>query len=184
MRNGEFRDGARSPEIGLRPRTSESGYTLLSLLLAVAIIGFGLAGAGELWSRAEQRERERELLFAGNQIRSAIAQYYVRTPGRVKRYPRRLEDLLLDDRYPNVTRHLRRLYNDPMTGQPAWGLVEAPGGGIMGVYSLSRAAPLKRGGFDRENKDFESAWRYDQWRFVFNPDALRPGWSERTTSAR
>lgn len=169
MRNGESREG---------------GYTLLSLLLAVAIIGLGLAGAGELWSRAEQRERERELLFAGSQIRGAIAQYYFRTPGRVKRYPRRLEDLLLDDRHPNITRHLRRLYNDPMTGRPAWGLVEAPGGGIMGVYSLSAKAPLKRGGFAHENKGFEAASRYDEWRFVFNPDALRQGWSDRTTSAR
>ena len=169
---------------GRRFRRRERGYTFLALLLTVALLGLGLAGASELWSRTQQRERERELLFAGNQIRAAIAQYYFRTPGAVKRYPRRLEDLLQDDRYPNVTRYLRRIYNDPMTGQPAWGLVEAPGGGIMGVYSPSSVAPLKRGGFTPENKDFEAATRYAEWRLVFNPEALRGTWADRTTPRR
>lgn len=158
----------------------EGGYTLLALLLVVAVIGLGLAGVGELWSRTAQRERERELLFVGNQIRDAIAQYYLRTPGAAKRYPRRLEDLLQDDRYPVVIRHLRRLYVDPMTGSREWGVIEAPGGGIMGVHSLSGAAPLKRAGFLPENKGFEAAEHYTQWHFLFNPEAARAAWAERT----
>ena len=167
-----------------RAGKGQHGYTFLALLLAVAVIGLGLAGAGELWSRAAQRERERELLFVGNQIRAAIGQYYFRTPGTVKRYPRRLEDLLQDNRYPNVVRHLRRVYNDPMTGRAGWGLVEAPGGGIMGVYSLSSVATLKRAGFTPENKSFEGAAQVADWRFIFNPEAALQGWSERTTPRR
>ncbi|HEX2648637.1 MAG TPA: type II secretion system protein [Burkholderiales bacterium] len=162
----------------------QQGYTLLALLLLVALIGFGLAGAGELWSRSAQRERERELLFAGNQIRDAIGRYYLRSPGTAKRYPRRIEDLLQDDRYPVVVRYLRRAYADPMTGSPQWGLIEAPGGGIMGVYSLSGAVPLKRAGFAPENKEFEGARRYTEWRFLFNPEAARAAWAERTTPRR
>lgn len=167
----------------MRSGKSEQGYTLLALLLLVALIGFGLAGAGELWSRSAQRERERELLFAGNQIRDAIGQYYLRSPGSTRRYPRRLEDLLQDDRYPVVVRYLRRVYADPMTSA-RWGLIEAPGGGIMGVYSLSGAAPLKRAGFAPENKGFESALHYTSWQFLFNPDAARAAWAERTTPRR
>ena len=146
---------------------------LVALLIVVALLGFALAGAGELWSRADQRERERDLLAAGGEIRAAIAQYYLRTPGTAKRFPGRLEDLLRDERYPNVMRYLRRLYNDPMTGRPEWGIVEAPGGGIMGVYSLSPKTPLQRAGFSPENKDFGEAASYDGWRFVFNPEAVR-----------
>ena len=168
----------------MRNGRKQGGYTLLALLLLVALIGFGLAGAGELWSRSAQRERERELLFAGNQIRAAIGLYYLRSPGTTKRYPKRLEDLLQDDRYPVVVRYLRRVYADPMTGSPQWGLIEAPGGGIMGVYSLSGAVPLKRAGFAPENKDFEGAKRYTAWRFLFNPDAARATWAERTTPRR
>ena len=44
-------------------------------------------------------------------------------------------------------RHLRRLYRDPITGQDEWGLVEAPGGGVMGVYSRSEDEPIKSGNF-------------------------------------
>ena len=153
-------------------------------MIVVALIGLGLAGLGELWSHAAQREREQELLFAGNQIRDAIGQYYLRSPGNVKRYPRRLEDLLEDDRYPVVVRHLRRLYGDPVTGSSTWGVIEAPGGGVMGVYSLSGAAPLKRAGFSPENKDFEGAAHYTDWRFLFNPDAARAAWAERTMPQR
>ena len=162
----------------------ERGYTLLSVLLLVALLGLGAVSASELWSRAEQRERERELLFAGDQIREAIGQYYLRTPGTAKRYPQRLEDLLQDERYPTVTRHLRRIYTDPMTGKAAWGLVEAPGGGIMGVHSLSELPPRRRAGFSHENKSFEAATRYSEWRFLFNPEAARAAWSERTMPAR
>ena len=117
-------------------------------------------------------------------IRDAIALYYLRSPGAARRYPRRLEDLLQDDRYPVVVRYLRRIYADPMTGSTRWGLIEAPGGGIMGVYSLSGAAPLKRAGFSHENKGFESARRYAEWRFLFNPEAARAAWAERTTPRR
>ena len=165
-------------------RKNARGYTLLALLLLVALIGLGLAGAGELWSRSAQRERERELLVAGNQIRDAIGLYYLRSPGTTRRYPRKLEDLLQDDRYPVVVRYLRRVYADPMTGSAQWGLIEAPGGGIMGVYSLSGAVPLKRAGFAPENKDFENATHYTAWRFLFNPDAARAAWAERTTPRR
>jgi type II secretory pathway pseudopilin PulG len=163
---------------------AQEGFTLIALLLVVALMGFGLAGLGELWSRSAQREREQELLFAGNQIREAIGQYYRRSPGGANRFPRRLEDLLQDERYPVVVRHLRRLYSDPMTGSPAWGLIEAPGGGVMGVYSLSGSVPLQRAGFAVENKDFENAAHYTGWRFLFNPEAARAAWAERTTPKR
>jgi len=96
-----------------------------------------LAMAATLWSFALQREKERELLFAGNQFRQAIGLYYEQTPGTVKHYPHKLKDLIRDDRYLNVRRYLRQIYQDPMTGKTDWQLIPAPDGGIMGVYSNS-----------------------------------------------
>jgi type II secretory pathway pseudopilin PulG len=139
------------------------------LLIVVAVMGAGLAAYGELTSHAAQRERERELLFVGAQYRQAIATYYERTPGVVKRYPMKLEDLLLDSRFPNIERYLRRFYPDPMTGNPQWGLIEAPGGGIMGVYSLSEAAPIKTGGFEPADASLMGAASYSGWRFFHSP---------------
>jgi type II secretory pathway pseudopilin PulG len=155
---------------------SEQGFTLLLLLIVVAIMGAGLAAFGELTSHAAQRERERELIFAGQQYREAIAAYYERTPGVAKRYPQKLEDLLADQRFPDTRRYLRKLYRDPMTGSSDWGLVAAPGGGIMGVYSRSEAAPIKTGGFEPAEASFAGAARYADWQFLHNPSptGLRP----------
>ena len=150
-------------------KPGESGFTYLAVMFTVAIIGIGLAGTAEVWSHARQREKERELLWTGNQFREAIGLYYQRTPGAAKRYPERLEDLLEDKRYVNVQRYLRRIYQDPMTGKDTWGTVPAPEGGIKGVYSLSRGSPLKAVGFRAEEHDFERGRRYADWRFVYEP---------------
>lgn len=145
------------------------GFTYLGLLIAVAVLAAGLAAAGEIASTSAQRERERELLFVGNQFREAIGRYYEGTPGGARRYPETLEALLDDRRLPVVRRHLRRLYADPLTGAREWGLVRGPGGGIAGVYSRSDARPVKTGGFEGRNAAFEGTARYSDWRFVYRP---------------
>ncbi len=145
----------------------QRGFTYVGLLLAVALLGAGLAATGSLWSIHAQREREAELLFAGDQIRAAIKRYYEEVPlGQQHRFPQRLDELLLDRRWPTVRRHLRRVYLDPMTGSD-WVLVPAPGGGILGVHSRSTAAPLKRQGFGRLDTAFEDAAQLSDWRFVY-----------------
>jgi type II secretory pathway pseudopilin PulG len=141
----------------------------MGMLLAVTIIGLGLSATGELYSRSQLRERERELLFVGDQYRNAIAAYYLGTPGGAHTYPQALEDLLLDRRYPTVQRHLRRLYADPLTGKAEWGIVSAPQGGIMGVYSLAAGKPIKHRGFRDKDRSFEDAVSYADWKFFFQP---------------
>jgi hypothetical protein len=69
-------------------------------------------------------------------------------------------------------RHLRRLYKEPITGQDEWGLVEAPGGGVMGVYSPSEEAPIKSGNFSPSNQEFADAPKYADWKFVHSPPGL------------
>ena len=140
-----------------------------------------VTGAARVIASAERHEREQELLFVGAQFRSAIASYYVAIPGAM-RYPPSLADLLQDPRFPTVRRHLRKLFTDPVTGATEWGLVEAPEGGIMGVYSLSPREPGKRENFDMTNDSFNAmverarpeTYSYRDWRFVFlPPSAIR-----------
>jgi type II secretory pathway pseudopilin PulG len=148
----------------------QRGYTYIGLLIFVVILGTGLAVAGTLWRTEVQREREAELLFDGQQIVHAITVFYERTPvGQRPRFPRDLGELLEDRRWPVTQRPLRRIYLDPMTGKPEWGLVAAPDGGILGVYSLSELVPLKRSGFRPPYEDFASAASYRDWRFVYVP---------------
>lgn len=145
----------------------QQGFTLLGLLIAIGVMGAGLAAYGELASHAAQRDKEQELLFVGNQFRQAIAGYYERSPGGAKRYPKTLEDLLEDKRYPMPQRYLRRMYADPITGKAEWGFVPAPDGGIMGVHSLSESQPIKTGGFRAREATLENAGRYSDWAFSY-----------------
>lgn len=143
----------------------EQGFTYLGLLLFIAISGIGLAAVGQLWKTETQREREKELLFVGEQYASAIASYYESSPGGAKSYPSKLQDLLLDDRFPVVKRHLRKMYRDPMTGSDEWGTIRQQGR-IVGVYSQSATPPIKRYGFSGDWQGFDAAERYSDWKFT------------------
>jgi type II secretory pathway pseudopilin PulG len=148
----------------------QQGFTYLSLLIVVAISAGALAAAAGVYSQAAQREKERELLFAGDQFRQAIALYYWRTPGGAHQYPKDLEALLEDKRWPVAQRYLRKLYRDPVTNSTEWGIVEAPQGGIMGVYSKSESVPIKSANFPARYAKFEEARNYAEWKFVFTPE--------------
>ena len=161
---------ARPTRIG----KSQAGFTYIALLIAIAVAGAGLAAVGELASHASQRDKEAELLAIGGEMRQAIGQYYERSPGGAKRYPKDLEELLEDKRQPVPQRYLRRIYADPITGKPDWGVVEAPSGGIMGVYSPSEREPIRTGNFRPEEESFAQARRYAEWKFVYEPKEPPP----------
>lgn len=149
----------------------QSGFTYLAALFLIAIMGAVIAATGMVWHTAQQREKERELLFAGDQFRRAIGLYYERSPGTIKKYPNSLNDLLKDERYLSTQHYLRRIYLDPMTRKAEWGTVPAPGDGIMGVHSLSQDEPIKTGNFRYRDRDFEGKTKYSEWKFVYEPKA-------------
>ncbi|HET7061882.1 MAG TPA: type II secretion system protein [Nitrosospira sp.] len=149
-------------------REREKGFTYIWMMFTVAAIGLTLAAAGQSWRTQAQREKEKELIFAGDQLRRAIGSYYESSPG-AKRFPPSLEKLLLDDRFPFVKRHLRKVFADPLTGKFEWGLITQPGVGIMGVHSLSTGKPLKRANFHERYTDFEKAETYKDWKFIYSP---------------
>ncbi|MEO8306486.1 MAG: type II secretion system protein [Pseudomonadota bacterium] len=151
-------------------RSRQRGFTYLGLLFAVAVIGITLATVGVVWSAQIRRDKETELLFSGDQIRAAIGRYYIDTPSGVHSYPPSLQDLLQDDRWPQVHRHLRRLYVDPMTASTDWQVIAAPEGGVMGVVSTSTGAPIKKANFIGADRAFENAECYCNWLFVYRPN--------------
>lgn len=148
----------------------QHGVAYLALLLMVAMLGAAVAAVGPIWSAAQQRDKERYLLHVGEQFRRAIAQYYESSPGE-KQYPQRFDDLLLDPRYAGIRRYLRQVYRDPMTNSTQWGTIAAPQGGIMGVYSLSTATPMKQDGFPEKQQGFVGKSSYAHWHFAYIPRA-------------
>lgn len=145
------------------------GFTYIGLLVAIVLIGGALAAVAETWSLQARREREAELLYRGHAIRRAIGAYVALNAGGSARYPMELENLVQDDRWPQVRRYLRRVYEDPMTGQADWTLIRAPDGGIMGVASSSQAEPIKRAGFKPDDNAFSDADCYCDWKFIYQP---------------
>ena len=118
------------------------GFTYLALLVWLALGGWALAAWGSQWSAAAQRERERELLFRGAEIRLAVARYWAaQEPHELPPTP---ESLLVDARTVPPRYHLRRLYGDPYAPldapQGGWTWLSDPErGGLVGV--ASRQAP-------------------------------------------
>ncbi|WP_089375489.1 secretion system X pseudopilin PulG-like protein [Methylobacillus rhizosphaerae] len=148
----------------------QCGMVLMGVLLLIILMGLGMAVAGNRWSDMQRREREQELLKVGDTIRKAIGNYYNLSPGMVKQFPPTLNALLKDERFPVPQRHLRKLYTDPVTQRPGWGLLYAPSGGIMGVYSLSGAHPFKTRNFPPPYQDFEKKKAYIDWVFAYLPE--------------
>lgn len=145
-----------------------SGFTYLGILIAVALMGIALSAAGTVWAAASQRDREADLLFVGKAYRDAIRSYYIHSPG-VAMYPRELDELIEDKRWPSARRHLRRIYADPMTDRADWDLIRNDAGYLIGVRSRSLKVPIKRANFDFAEAGFRDAECYCDWKFIFVP---------------
>jgi len=157
-----------------RPSTageSQRGLTYLALLLAIALVSGVLAASAQVWSQAQRREREAQLLWVGEQFRRALSAYAAGGDGG---FPRQLEDLLEDPRSAARRRHLRRLYEDPMTGRADWAVERDGRGGIIAVHSHSTGVPLKTARFPAPFANFEQARSYADWVFAATTPALRP----------
>ncbi len=154
-------------------RSRQRGIAYLGVLMLVGALALGMTQVARVWQIVQQRERETQLMFVGDQIRVAIASYYNSAEG--SRFPPSLDALVEDRRGPRVLRHLRRVYRDPMTGSADWGIVEAPGGGVMGVYSRAKGQPLKRRGFPNDYAAFDDKGAYSDWVFVYLPSTQGSG---------
>jgi len=156
-------------------RRRQPGFTYIGLLIFLAILGVASAATLSLGSLLQQRDSEAELMFVGSQYAAAFRSFFEATPAGQRQYPAKLEDLLRDPRYPGIRRHLRKIYVDPVTGSEEWGLVAAPGGGVMGIHSLSPREPIKVAGFDPAFAPLADKKKYSEWIFGFAaPGVIAP----------
>lgn len=163
-------NNSRGIRFHLRQPARETGFTYLGLMVVIAVMGIVLASVGEVWHMAMKREKERELLFIGDQFRRAIKQYWQHSQLNTRRFPVSLDELLKDPRYPETERYLRKIYVDPITGDSKWGLVTGPDGQIFGIYSLSEDEPAKKSNFTFADTGFEGKMKYSEWVFMGAPE--------------
>jgi type II secretory pathway pseudopilin PulG len=154
-------------------------------VILVAIIGLVGAMSLRLGTTMQRAAAEQALLDIGMEYSNALASYAAATPQGQPNYPNSFAELLKDPRFPQLRRHLRRVYVDPMTGKAEWGLVKAnENGGILAIYSLSKATPIKIGNFPPRFVAFEGKTSLADWKFsgegvqvagAKNADGPQPG---------
>jgi type II secretory pathway pseudopilin PulG len=153
----------------------EAGFTYVGLIVLVAIIG--LVGAATLKADAllQRAAAEEELLDIGAAFSAALTSYAEATPRGQPPQPPSLDDLLKDTRVPGIRRHLRKIFVDPITGKAEWGIVwlnkgsgvsGSGGSGVVAVYSLSQAKPLKQAHFDARFQNLEGRQHFTDWKFA------------------
>ena len=148
--------------------SSGRGFTLIELVVTVAIVGILALAAMPMMEMTAKRQKETDLRAALRELRGGIDAYRrAATEGKVEKkadesgYPRRLEDLVqgvenILDPGKGKLFFLRRLPRDPFSVDPAlapaqtWGKrsygspPDAPleGSDIFDIYSLSTASGL------------------------------------------
>jgi len=145
----------------------QQGFTYLSLVILLAIMGLVGAAALKVDALLARAAAEQELLEAGAAFSAALDSYAAATPQGKPPQPPTLQDLLKDTRFPNVRRHLRKIFVDPISGKAEWGITYLGDKvGVIGIYSLSQAQPLKLANFDARFQNFENKTHYAEWKFV------------------
>jgi len=114
----------------------EQGFTLLELIITLAIIAVLAAGTVPVARNLIKREREMELRRNLREIRKAIDGYkHACESGQVGPLDRKVEDecyppeldILVEGIHPpnrsdSTVRFLRRIPRDPFTGKAEWGM--------------------------------------------------------------
>ncbi len=99
------------------------GYVLLIIMMMLAILLIMLTEAMAGVYTEAQREREKELIFRGQQYARAIYLFHL----QFNRYPTSVKELL----ETNGMRFLRRAYRDPVARNGKWRFIHATANGIV-----------------------------------------------------
>jgi general secretion pathway protein G len=111
-------------------RTRAAAFTLIELIVVMAIIALLVAVAAPRYFNSIERAKEATLKQNLNVMRDALDKYY----GDLGNYPATLDDLV-------TKRYLRKLPEDPLTqSATTWVIIKPPGETRGGVYDVKSGA--------------------------------------------
>ncbi len=182
IRSGDARRGGAGRGARRPLHRTAGGFTYVSVIILVAIIGLVTATSLRLGATMQRAAAERELLYIGEQFSEALKSYAAATPAGQPQQPPTMKELLKDPRFPGVRRHLRKIFVDPITGSTEWGIIYMGDKvGVLGIHSLSTAQPIKVSNFPARFQAFEGKHKLSEWVFTFNgqeappPGQVKPG---------
>lgn len=123
-----------------RRKRNDSGYMLLVLMIAVAVLTITMLSVARNYRRSILRDREVEMIHRGEQYMRAVQRYYRKNGS----YPPNLDAL----ENTNKVRYLRKKYKDPMTPDGEWKPVYQTDvklgvGGLMATGAQTSGNPLQ-----------------------------------------
>ncbi|HUR22032.1 MAG TPA: hypothetical protein VMZ90_14550 [Vicinamibacterales bacterium] len=173
---------AAAPENRAGSGLDAGGFTMVVLLVVMAVMAIGTAALLPTWRQQAIRENEEELIFRGNQYARAVVLY-----------ARKNNNMLPADIDVLYTgKFLRKKYKDPITQEP-FGLLAAgqpPGSAGRGVLGNGRASAAGSGrgqvvigsiqgvystSSDTSIRVYQNQQRYIDWPFTFQTAQLRMG---------
>jgi general secretion pathway protein G len=116
---------ALRPARGLAAQRKVRGFTMIELVVVMAVLGLLLSLAMPRYMASLDRGREQVLQNNLAQMREAIDRFY----GDNARYPERLEELV-------TKRYLRAVPLNPYTEAPDWNVVAPPGTAKGAVFDV------------------------------------------------
>lgn len=121
---------------------SGSGFTYIWLMIFIAVMCVNIAIVAPVWRTIIKRDKEEELRFRLDSIRSGINVY----KSKYNKFPDNISELV-------TLKCLRKPFFDPMTGKLNWTL--SGNLGFSDTHSSSNEESMKS---TKEKKDYYSAW--------------------------
>ncbi len=110
----------------------EGGFTLVAVMIGIAILTIVIAGIAPTIATVMKRDREQELIFRGRQYARAIAIFQ----RRYGRYPNDLKEL-----YENRPRAIRKPWKDPLCDCAFHALIQGMPDALPGAQSGLATTP-------------------------------------------
>ena len=141
---------------------TQSERVIHSGRIALLVAAFGLAFVLGTSGFQTYFSTERRLIAAADEIVTALKAYRDASPGTAKEFPLELANLKHDPRMLADVGYLSDFPIDPIAQTQTWGVVRNKNNQVIGVHSLSNAAPTM---FARWFA-FRGSEKYSEWKFL------------------